>query len=122
MRFRIVTGVREQSINRHVLCRLADDRREVRRVIAGTLAGQRGDNQVTVVMNHRRQLGIPPVSLRAAADARQEVAADVMALQPRRVDRGFGIFVDQAASLCNAENSGEEPVKSPFFRSRSCAF
>ena len=77
---------------------------------------------MTVVMRDYGQFGVPPVSLRTADHASQKVSADVMALQSRRINRSLGARVDQAALLRNTENSREESFKSPFFRSRSCAF
>lgn len=118
----VVTGIPKQPIDRQVLYGLRDDRCKIRRVVGRTLPRQSRNDQMTVVMDHRGQFGITPVSSGAADDALEEMAADVMALQSRRVDRCLGAIVDQAALLCNAENSREEPLKSPFLKSRSCAF
>jgi hypothetical protein len=57
-----------------------------------------------------------------AAGAGQEVSADVVTFQSRRINRGLGLRLDQAALRGNTENSFEESGKSPFLRRRSCAF
>lgn len=73
------------------------------------------------MMRDEGQFGETPELLHAAR-AGQKVTADVVAFQAGGVDRGLRALLDQAAFVGNTENSGEEPFKSPFFRSRSCAF
>jgi len=122
MRFCVVAGVGQQAINGDVSYRLRHRRLKVDGVIAGAVSGRCRGDQISGMMGHHGQFGVPSVSLRTADHASQEVPADVMAFQARGVDRGLGLLVDQAAFVGNTENSGEEPLKSPFLRSRSCAF
>lgn len=121
VRLRVISPVAEQAVNRHVSNRLGHRGEEIGPIIAGTIAHPQGGHQVAGVVRDDRQLG-EAAELLHPARAGQKVAADVMTLQAGRVDRRLGPFLDQAALLGNAENGGQEPVKSPFLRSRSCAF
>ena len=117
----IIGAVAEQSMNGQVSCGLGHGWNEVRTILTGSGAGlQRGD-QMSRMMGHECQLGIAAVLLHPACPS-QKVATNVMTFQTRRVDRGLGALVDQAATLGNPEKNGQQSLEGPFFKSRSCAF
>jgi hypothetical protein len=121
VRFRVVAGVSEEAIDGNVPNRLRHHRHKVDGIIAGTVSGRCRGDQVSGMMCDHGQFRVPSVSLHATG-THQKVAADVVTFQSRGVNRGLGPFLDQAALFRNTENSLEESLKSPFFRSRSCAF
>lgn len=121
MGFDIVGAVAEKPVDPQELDGLRDGGEKVGRVLAGTVAqGHRGD-QVAVMMTDHRHLGKSPVALHSPG-SNEKVTADVMILIPCGVDRGIGMFIDQAASSGDAENSLEQSFESVFFKSRSWAF
>lgn len=117
----IVRAITEEPVDRQVSNGLSDRGNEVRCIVARAVAYFQRGNQVAGMMRDDGQFG-KTAKLLHAARASQKVAADVVAFQAGGVDRGLGTLLDQAAFMGNTENSGEEPFKSPFFRSRSCAF
>ena len=117
----IIRTIAEQSMNGQVSGGLGHGGNEVGAVLAGSGADlQRGD-QMGRMMGYEREFGIAAVLLHPACPG-QKVATNVMTFQTRRVDRGLGALVDQAATLGNPEKDGQESLEGPFFKSRSCAF
>ena len=117
----IVRSIPEESVDRQVTNGLRDRGNKVRCVIARPVSNFQRGNQVAGMMRNECDFW-EAAELLHPAGAGQEVSADVVALQSRRVDRSLRTLLDQAALTGNTENSGEESLKSPFFRSRSCAF
>ena len=120
VRLGIVRPVAQQPVDREVLHRLGDRGREVRGVITGSCAHLSGPDEVRVVVADDGQLGPWPIPFHAAL-AVQEVSADVMAFQSGGINAGFTLVFQQASGLGDTENSVEQPIKSPFFRSRCSA-
>ena len=121
MQLGVVGPVAEEPVDRQISNGLRYGGQEVRGIVAGTVTYPQCGDQVRGVMSHNGQLGKTSELLHAPS-ASQEVAADVVAFQAGRVNRRFGTRFDQAAVLGDAENSLDQSLEGPFFRSRSCAF
>jgi len=121
MQLGVVGPVAEEPVDRQVSNGLHHGGKEIGSIVAGTVTCLQGGDQVSSMMRDNSQLGKTPELLHAPR-AGQEVAADVVAFQAGGVNRGLGPRFDQAALVGNAENSRDESVEGPFFRSRSCAF
>src|SRR5262249_38977539 len=121
MSLSIIGPVPEEPVNWQATNRLSDRGNKVRRIVARTVSHLQGGDQMAGMMRNDGQFGKTPEMFHPAGPS-QKAPADVSPLQAGRVDRGLRDFLDQAAFVGNTENSGEEPFKSPFFRSRSCAF
>ena len=117
----IVGAVGQQSADADAGGRLVDGRQEVGRVVLRSEPDHQGGDQVRGVLGHDRQLRPGPMTLQTAC-AVQEMAADVMALQPRGVDRSGQGRSDQAAAACASEQGIQEAVEPPFSSRRCWAF
>lgn len=119
--FGIVSAVAEEPMDRQVLGGLRDRRHKIGRVIARSVTHLQGGDQIRAMMRHQGHLRVTPVAFHTAG-ARKKVTAHMVAFDTGRIDGGFEAFFDQAALLGNTENGCKKSFKSPFFRSRSCAF
>lgn len=92
---------------------------KVGRVIAGAPAYLSGQPQITSRVTQHRQLGkgarpeVPGVGTLAA-----EVEAYMAGFVAGRVDRPFGILLDQAAAVGAPGNRVEQSIETPFFKRR----
>ena len=116
----VIRRVGVQAVDGHVSAGLANGGQEVRRVVARAFARLGCQDQMAVVVTDQGELRIASELLHPALPG-QEVAADMVALQPRGINGRFGPLFDQAAGLGVAQNRREQSVKSPFFRSRCSA-
>lgn len=119
--FGIVGSIAEEAMNRQVVGGLGDRRHKIGGVVAGPVAHRQGGDQVRAMVEHQRHLRVTPIPFHPPG-ASQKMAADVMTFQAGRVNGGFRSLLDQAALSGNTENSLEQSLESPFFRSRSWAF
>ena len=55
-------------------------------------------------------------------ELRAVVRADVSSFVPRGIDRALGAGANQAAAVGSDDDSVEQSIETPFFRSRSWAF
>ena len=117
----VVRAVAEQAMNGQVSYGLGHGWDEVRTILTGSGAGlQRGDQMSRMVRNEG-QLGITAVLLHPPRTG-QKVATNVMTFQTRRIDRGLGALVDQAATLGNPEKDGQQSLEGPFLRAVRAPF
>lgn len=121
--FTVKSGIGQQPRDGQVTARLSNAWRELGRISAGAVAERRTRPQVRRRVTDDGQLrpATPDERLVLFA-ADDEVRRDVVIVQPGRVDAGFGLRVDQAARVGNAENASKEGIESPFFSSRSWAY
>ena len=117
----VIGSIGQQAIDGQTGHRLPDRRNQVRGIVTRSQPDTHGRDQMAGVVHHQRQLRPSAVVLDASA-AVQEMAADLMTFQPRGVDTGFGMCIDQAATTGGGEYSIEQPLKSFFFNRRASAF
>ena len=116
----VVGRVCQEAIKANVLRRQNHCFGKLRRIITGTLRGDRRDKQVTASMANQRQLWPMLTTEAFVTTTLNIVGADVSAFQTRRVDCSFGPGFNQAALAGAVDNSREQFMESPFF-SRRCS-
>ena len=114
----VVARVGQRRVEGHEGGRLPHGGGEVGRVLAGTDAGGRAEDQVRAGVQDRRELRpgppAPPRALRLAA-AQAEVGADVARLEPGGVHRGHRRGVDQAGTPGAGDGRGLGTAEGPPF-------
>ena len=120
VRLRVIGTVAQQPVDREPINGLRDGGLEIRRIVARPGPHPRGSDEMRVVVADDRQLGPPAVPF-GAAPPMQEVPADVMTLQAGGINAGLALVFQQASGLGDTENSVEQQIESPFFRSRCSA-
>ncbi len=112
--FRVVAGIRKQSVEGQVLRGLAHGRRELGGVVAWAATDDRAGNQMGACMTDDGELR-PRRAGPAARTAALEVPADVSRLEPGRVDGAFGPIFDQAQLAGAGEGGSLSRRVDPFF-------
>ena len=117
----VVARIAQQAGQAYIPSRLAHRRSELAMVVAGAPNHVGGRDQVTLRVTDQRQLGPAATAKTPVSPAFHKVGADVVGLQPGRVDGPLGLGSDQAALGCPPEEDAQQPLKSPFFTSRCSA-
>lgn len=115
-RLAVVSGVGIDAADVQEGCGLTNRRFEPRRIVARTERQIHAGDQVCGVVasggQFRKRTGLP-----ATAPSLEEVGADMTAFKSGGIDADVGRTGDQAASVRASENSAEQVVESPPFRS-----
>ncbi len=117
--FRVVGFVRHNPPRTQMGRRLPHGREKIRRIVAGSPADHRPDDQLRSGMENSGQLGPGGVRGIGQATAALEVNRHVACFQPRGVDRRriAGVLGDQAAGPAPLATSLQKSFVPPFLRS-----
>ena len=116
----IIPAVTQQPPNRKAAHGLGHGGLEIGCVVARSHTHLRGPDQMRAVVTDDREFRPAAVAFHTPLTM-QEVPTDVVILEAGGVNAGFRLLGQQATGLGDTENGIEEPIKSPFFRSRCSA-
>lgn len=120
--FSVVSGVRQQAVDRKVVAGQAHRRWKLRRILTRSRTDHGRGEEITVRVTDQREFG-PGVSLmRPLAAAPDEVTRRVTTFQSGGVDDRLRPFVDQATCPGAVEEGGQKKWEPPFLSSRSWAY
>lgn len=118
----VVPRVAEQPIDRQMARRLPNRLRKLRGVLTRPVADHGPGKQVRGRMTNNGQLRPPVPKESFVSDTTNIVTGGLSTFQTGGVDHRFRLVINQATCFRKAENRLKEPVKSPFFSRRSCAY
>ena len=119
MMLAVVSGVGQDLVERHPRSPFHQGRGEVGGVVAGALAHLGGQPKIAPGVAEHRQLGegarpeVPGVGTLAAV-----VETHMPGFVPGRIDRSFGLLLDQATAAGAVGHRVEQSIETPFFRKR----
>lgn len=122
-RLAVVGRVRQDPVQGQMTHRLGHHGEEAGGIVAGTSRDQSPRPKMSLGMTRHRQFGpeslFETTGMGSMVDVVETGLADV---ESRRVDRGFRTIRDQTPVSSAVEYSSEQPLESPFFKSRLSAF
>lgn len=119
--FGVIGCVTENAIESNHIGSVTHRRRELRRVLGGSLAYKCSGQEMRLPMAGHRQLG-KGAPLVPFALAPNEIAADMAAFEASGVDDAIGLFVDEPQLASAAEDVSLKNSEGSFFKSRPSAY
>jgi hypothetical protein len=119
--FRIISRIRKQSVNRHSAACIRQNRRQKRRVLAGSIADPNADQQVRCVVTGCRELRPAPQAIALLFHPLGVMRRSVSGFQAGRVDTGFFFCADHSTLDGGYDDGIEHFLHGRVFKRRCCA-
>lgn len=120
--FAVVPRVPQQTIDGEMATRLANRLGKLRPILTRAITDHGAGKPVSRRVTNHGQFWPAAAQESFVSDTTDVVPGGVSRFQAGGVDGRFRLVIDQAARLGKAENRSQEPVKRPFFKSRSWAY